>query len=134
MMDPISDMLTRIRNAQRVGLPDVVMPISKLKLVIANILEKEGFVALVKSEKIGKHDQLRIVLKYNVISNTKREPAILGIQRVSKLGQRIYVRKGDIKKVRNNYGIAIVSTSKGVMTGGDARKLGLGGELICEVW
>lgn len=134
MFDPISDMLTRIRNAQMAGLKEVSVPFSKLKMVIAEILEKENFVEMARKVKVGKFDVIMINLRYNKVSNTQKEPAITGIQRVSKTGQRIYVKKGEIRKVKNNYGISIISTSKGLMTGGAARKMGLGGELICEIW
>ena len=134
MFDPISDMLTRVRNAQMAGHKEVTVPFSKLKMVIAEILEKENFVEMARKEKIGKFEMIKIVLRYDQTSNIRKEPAISGMRRVSKAGQRIYVKKGEIRKVKNNYGISIVSTSKGLMTGGAARKMGLGGELICEVW
>jgi small subunit ribosomal protein S8 len=134
MFDPISDMLTRIRNAQMAGHKQVTVPFSKLKMVIAEILEKENFVEMARKEKTGKFDEIKIDLKYNKVSNMQKDPAISGINRVSKVGQRIYVKKGEIRKVKNNYGISIISTSKGLMTGRDARKIGLGGELICEIW
>lgn len=134
MLDPISDMLTRIRNAQMAGHKEVTVPFSKLKMVIAEILEKENFVEMARKEKTEKFDVIKINLRYNQLSNIKKEAAISGIRRVSKSGQRIYVKKDVIRKVKNGYGISIVSTSKGLMTGGAARKAGLGGELICEVW
>lgn len=134
MIDPISDMLTRIRNAQRAGLSEVCFSASKLKLAIAKILEKEGFIESVMREKDDEHGQIKIGLKYFKISNTRKNPAITEIKRISKQGQRIYVRNKDIGNVKNKYGIAIVSTSKGVMTGAEARKNGLGGEYICEVY
>lgn len=134
MIDPIADMLTRIRNAQKAGLREVHLNASKLKLAIAKILEKEGFVESVAEEKNDGAGQLKIGLKYLKVSNTLRQPAITEINRVSKQGQRIYVRNRDIKSVKNRYGIAIVSTSKGVMTGEEAKKNGLGGEYICEVY
>jgi len=134
MLDPIAEMLTRIRNAQRAGHKDVVFTASKLKLAIAKILEKEGFVATVTTEKADKIESVKVELKYHKISNTQKLPAIKEIRRVSKEGQRIYVKNKDIRTVKNNFGIAIISTPKGVMTGFDARKLGLGGEIVCEVW
>lgn len=134
MLDPISDMLTRIRNAQMAGHKEVAMPASNLKLAMAKILEKNGFIEQVKKEKIGRIENIRIALKYNKLSNTRIAPAITEIRRISKEGQRLYVGKNDIKKVKNNFGISIISTSKGVMTGKEARGLGLGGEYICEVW
>lgn len=134
MLDPIADMLTRIRNAQRAGHREVVMPSSKLKLSIANILAKEHFIEKVEKESEGIFENIRIGLKYIKVSQTQKDPAIREIKRVSHEGQRIYVKKEDIKKVKNGYGIAVVSTSKGVMTGRDAYRQGLGGEYLCEVW
>lgn len=133
MLDPISDMLTRIRNAQRAGHSEVSISFSKLKLAIAKILEKEGFLESVEKEKGDKFEKILINLKYERV-NSKRIPVISEIRRVSKEGQRSYVKKNEIKKVKNNFGISIISTSKGVMTGKEAYKKGLGGELICEVW
>jgi small subunit ribosomal protein S8 len=134
MLDPIADMLTRIRNAQRAKHKDVMVPFSKLKMSIAKILEEKGFIESVKKEMDGAFPALKIVLKYEVISNTQKNPAIREIRRVSREGQRIYVKKDGIKRVKNGYGISVVSTSKGMMTGDNARKIGLGGEVICEVW
>jgi small subunit ribosomal protein S8 len=134
MLDPIADMLTRIRNAQKAGHKEVVIPSSKLKMSIAHILEKENFVEKVEKESEGTFEIIRIGLKYIKVSQTQKDPAIREIKRVSREGQRIYVRKEDIKKVKNGYGIAVVSTSKGVMTGRDAYRQGLGGEYLCEVW
>lgn len=134
MLDPIADMLTRIRNAQRAGHKEVVMPSSKLKLSIANILVKENFIEKVEKEADGVFENLHIGLRYIKVSQTQKDPAIREIRRVSREGQRIYVKKEDIKKVKNGYGIAVVSTSKGVMTGRDAYRQGLGGEYLCEVW
>jgi small subunit ribosomal protein S8 len=127
-------MLTRIRNAQRAGHKEVLIPASKLKLAIAKILEKEGFIEKVEKEKTGNIEKLRIGLRYVQVSPTRKDPAIREIKRVSREGQRIYVKKQDIRKVKNGYGIAVVSTSRGVMTGKDAYRQGLGGECICEVW
>jgi small subunit ribosomal protein S8 len=135
MLDPIADMLTRIRNAQRVKHTQVLVPFSKLKFSIAKILAQEKFIDSVKKEEAeGTFPILKMVLRYDVVSNTEKNPAIREIKRVSRQGQRIYVKKDGIKPVKNGYGISIVSTSKGIMTGGDARKKGLGGEMICEVW
>lgn len=133
-MDKVADMLTQIRNAQMAGHKEVQMRASKLKLAIAKILEKEGFVDSVHMGKFDNADRIKIALKYYKISNTKKNPAISGIRRISKGGQRIYVKNKDIKSVRNKFGIAIISTSRGIMTGEESRKLGLGGEYICEVW
>ncbi len=134
MLDPIADMLTRIRNAQMVKHKEVSVPFSKLKLSIAKILEQRNFIESVKKEMGETFPILKIVLKYEVVSNTEKNPAIREIKRVSRQGQRIYVKKTDIKRVKNGYGISIISTSKGMMTGDKAKKLGLGGEIICELW
>lgn len=135
MLDPIADMLTRIRNAQAAGKSLVTIPTSKLKHVIAQILEREGFVARVEKQtnEEGK-ETLCVWLKYTEVSPTKKAPAIREITRVSKQGCRIYVKSHDVKKVKNGYGIAILSTSQGVMTGGEAFAKGLGGEYLCKVW
>lgn len=129
MTDPISDMLNQIRNAQAVSKISVDIPFSNLKCAIAEILEKEGFVSDI--EKKGKKTKkiLKINLKYN-----ERIPAISGLKRVSKPGQRIYFSADKVKRVRGGYGIQVVSTSKGLMTDKEARKQKLGGEIICEVW
>jgi small subunit ribosomal protein S8 len=134
MLDPIADMLTRIRNAQMVKHKEVSVPFSKLKLSIAKILEQRNFIESVKKEMGETFPVLKIVLKYEVVSNTEKNPAIREIKRVSRQGQRIYVKKTDIKRVKNGYGISVISTSQGMMTGDKAKKLGLGGEIICEVW
>lgn len=128
-MDPISDMLTSIRNALAVKHLTVKIPFSKLKYEMAQILEKEGFVE--KVERKGKRAKkiIEITLKYENDS-----PAISGLKRISKPGQRIYLPYKKIKKVKGGYGIAIISTSKGLMTDKEARKQKLGGEVICEVW
>lgn len=134
MLDPIADMLTRIRNAQAAGHSSVTMPASKLKWTIAEILLREGFVARFEKQADGVHETLCIWLKYTQVSPTEKAPAIQEVTRVSKQGCRIYVKKSEIKKVKNGYGIAIVSTSQGVMTGSEAYRRGLGGEYICRVW
>ena len=134
MLDPIADMLTRIRNAQMVKHKEVSVPFSKLKLSIAKILEQRNFIESVKKEMGESFPVLKIVLKYDVVSNTEKNPAIREIKRVSRQGQRIYVKKTDIKRVKNGSGISVISTSQGMMTGDKARKLGLGGEIICELW
>jgi len=128
-MDPISDMLTSIRNALVVKSPRVKIPFSNLKYGIAKILEKEGFIE--KVEKKGKRMRrfIEITLKY-----TDNLPAISGLKRISKPGQRIYSHWKKIKRVKGGYGIAIISTSKGLMTDKEARRQKLGGEIICEIW
>lgn len=133
-MDKISEMLTNIRNAQQAGHKEVAVSYSKLKLSIANILEKEGFLEAVSREKEGEKEKIRIKLKYFRISNTQRTPAIKGLRKISKPGQRIYIKSKDIKSVKNKYGLSIISTSRGVMSGEESRKQGLGGEYVCEVW
>lgn len=133
-MDTIAEMLTRIRNAQKAGKKEARISASKLKLAIAKILEKEGFVESVSEEVADNFKNIKIVLKYYKISNTQKDPAIKGINRISKEGQRIYIGNKEIRNVKNRYGMAIISTSKGVMTGEEAKKNGLGGEYICEVW
>jgi len=134
MLDPIAEMLTRIKNAQMAGKKDVLIKASNLKLAIAKVLEKENFVGSVIKEKTAAFEDIRIALKYYSISNTKKVAVIKDIKRISKEGQRIYTRNKDIKAVKNRFGISIISTSKGVMTGEEARKNGLGGEYICQVW
>ncbi len=134
MLDTISDMLTRIRNAQRAGHSTVEIPFSKLKLAIAKILQENGFIEDVSSQGEGIALKILIGLKYDKVSNNRKVPVIQGIKRVSREGQRIYSKKNEIKSVKNGYGISVISTSQGVMTGKDAFKKGLGGEVICEVW
>ncbi|MFA6194219.1 MAG: 30S ribosomal protein S8 [Patescibacteria group bacterium] len=136
MMDPIADMFTRIRNASAVKKSEIVLPLSKLKLEIAKILETEGWVK--KAEIIagglnGRHnnfDQLQIQLKYH--KNGK--PQISSIKRISRPGLRIYVSKDEIPTVLNNFGIAIISTSAGLMTNKQAKKDHIGGEVLGEIY
>ncbi|HEV2388402.1 MAG TPA: 30S ribosomal protein S8 [Candidatus Acidoferrales bacterium] len=131
MADPISDMLTRIRNAVHSRHPRVDMPASRLKVEIARILKEEGYISTYKVVEEQKPKKtLRVFLKYaparrNVISN---------LQRVSKPGRRVYVARSEIKPVMGGTGISIVSTPRGLMTGQAARRQGVGGELLCEVW
>jgi len=128
MTDPISDMLTRLRNAAKAFLPDVVLPHSKLKESIAQLLKKEGYVAEVAVE--GKPiRKIKIKLKYN-----GRKPVIEGLRRVSSPGLRRYVGATDVPRVRGGMGTSILSTPEGIMTGTQARKKNVGGELLCEVW
>ena len=133
-MDPIAQMLTKIRNAQMAGHAEVRFGASKLKFAVAKILEAEGYIKEVTRESEDRKENIRVILKYDRISNTKKIPAITGIRRISHEGQRIYIKSKDVKNVRNKYGTAIISTSQGVMTNYDCRKKGLGGEYICEVW
>ena len=134
MLDPIADMLTRIRNAQAAGHAQVSFRFSKLKEVIAQILVREGFVARVEKQGEGSTETLCVWLKYSKVSPTQKMPAISEITRVSTQGCRVYVKSSEVKKVKNGYGIAILSTSQGVMTGGEAYAKGLGGEYLCKVW
>jgi small subunit ribosomal protein S8 len=127
--DSIADMLTRIRNAIMARHDDVVMPLSKPLLAIAKILKDEGFISDFSIVNDNKRRFLKIKLKY-----LDSQPAILGLERVSKPGLRIYVKRGEIPRVYGGLGIAIVSTSKGIMVGKDAWHHKLGGELLCYVW
>jgi len=129
MTDPITDLLNQIRNAQAVGKTEVLVPTSKIKKEIVNLLSKEGFVGEIKAGMKGKIKALKIHLKYE-----NEIPAIAGLKRVSKPGQRIYEGFSEIKKVHGGFGISIVSTPKGLMTNKEARKQKLGGEIICQIW
>ena len=135
-MDPIADMFTRIRNASAVKKPEIVFPMSKLKYEIAKILEKEAWVkkvAVITGGLNGRHssfDEIQIQLKYR--KNGK--PQISSIQRVSRPGLRVYVSKDEIPTVLNNFGLAIISTSKGLMTNKEARQQKIGGEVIGEIY
>jgi small subunit ribosomal protein S8 len=131
MTDPVADLLTRIRNAQRAGLEEIDLPASKLKQRVAEVLRDEGFVREVSFAKgDGPQGTLHVVLKYD----EEKRPAISEIRRQSKPGLRRYVRHTEIPKVMNGLGIAILSTSKGVLVDREARKQHLGGELIATVW
>lgn len=135
MVDPISDMLTQIRNAQAVEKGTVTLSYSKLKANLAKILKKEGLIKEVAEAKVKKgkgalrHRFIEISLKY-----TDGKPAINELKRVSKPGQRIYVSYHRLPRVLNDLGIAVISTSQGLMTNKEARKKKLGGEVICEIW
>jgi small subunit ribosomal protein S8 len=128
-IDQIADMLTRIRNAQFVKKTDVSMPSSKLKVALAKLLNKNGYLGNVVTFSENNKNYLKIELIYS-----KGVAAIKGIKRISHQGQRIYTKKGDIPIVKNGYGLAVVSTSQGLMTDTVARKKGLGGEIICQIW
>ncbi|GAB6932371.1 30S ribosomal protein S8 [Calditerricola satsumensis] len=130
MTDPIADMLTRIRNANMVRHDMVEVPASKLKREIAEILKREGFIRDAEYIDDGKQGILRIFLKYG----PNNERVITGIKRISKPGLRVYAKKDEIPRVLGGLGIAILSTSKGVMTDKEARKANVGGEVICYVW
>jgi small subunit ribosomal protein S8 len=133
--DPISDMLTRIRNASIVGNSTVAMPSSKIKVAIAEILVNEGYITSyeVVDGKVRNSKVLRLRLKYVGIRRS-REPVISGLERISRPGRRVYTNKREIPWVLSGIGIAIMSTPKGVMTGQRARQLGVGGEILCKVW
>lgn len=133
--DPISDMLTRIRNSLMAEHTTVSMPGSKLKVAIAEIMRDEGFISdfVLASDDNRPHPVLRIGLKY-VGERRERRPVISGLERVSKPGRRIYVGKNDIPWIRSGLGLAILSTPKGVMAGRRARQLGVGGEVLCKIW
>lgn len=129
MTDPIADMLSRIRNAVMIHGTDVVMPYSKLKASIAEVLLAQGYIAGFEQAGEQPKTELKIALKYD-----GQRPAISGLKRISKPGRRMYSKKGALPIVLNNYGVAIISTSRGVMTNKEAAKLGIGGEIICEVY
>ena len=128
MTDPIADMLTRIRNASLVHKKEIVLPYSKIKLAIANILVKEGYLKKAEEKKDG-HPYILLTLQYN-----QGAPAVTVIKRVSKPGHRRYVKKDDIEKVLSGFGVAILSTPKGLLTNAQARQEQVGGELICEIY
>ncbi|MDE7318337.1 MAG: 30S ribosomal protein S8 [Lachnospiraceae bacterium] len=129
--DPIADMLTRIRNANTAKHDTVDIPVSKMKLAIADILVDEGYIAKYDLVDNGNFKDIRITLKYG---KDKNEKIIAGIKRISKPGLRVYAGKEDMPKVLGGLGIAIVSTNKGVMTDKKARELNVGGEVLAFVW
>ena len=131
MSDPIADMLTRIRNANTAKHDTVDVPASKMKIAIADILVDEGYIAKYDLVEDGSFKTLHITLKYGV---DKNEKDISGIKRISKPGLRVYANTEDIPRVLGGLGIAILSTNKGVVTDKEARKLGVGGEVLCFVW
>jgi small subunit ribosomal protein S8 len=128
--DPIADMLTRVRNALRAKHQKVDVPASKLKMEIARILKEEGYIINFKLAEDGTQKSIRLYLKYTPTN----EPAIAAIERVSRPGCRVYVGSNDIPRVLGGLGVNILTTPRGVMTGRDARKEGVGGELLCQVW
>ena len=130
MTDPIADMLTRIRNGVRARLPKVDIPASRLKGEIARILKNEGYIANFKVVEDPRQGSIRVFLKYG----PGRERVITDLQRVSRPGCRIYRGKGEIPRVYGGLGINILSTSHGVMTGREAARTGVGGEILCNVW
>ena len=129
--DPIADMLTRIRNANTAKHDTVDVPASKMKIAIANILLDEGYIAKYDLVEDGHFQTIHITLKYGA---DKNEKVISGLKRISKPGLRVYANTEDIPKVLGGLGTAIISTNKGVVTDKEARKLGVGGEVLCFVW
>lgn len=130
MSDPVADMLTRIRNASKAKLNSVDIPGAKLKTEIARVLKDQGFIRNYKFIKDQKQGTLRVYLKYG----DGQASTILGIERISKPSRRVYVKGKDVKPVLNGMGIAILSTSSGIMTDRRARKENVGGEILCNVW
>jgi small subunit ribosomal protein S8 len=130
MTDPIADMLTRIRNAAHARHRRVDVPASKMKTAIAKILADEGYVQAVRSVEVLPQGKIRIFLKYD----EKEGSVIQGIERISKPGRRVYVSSDNLPRVMGGYGISILSTSQGLMTGLNARQKGIGGEVVCQVW
>jgi small subunit ribosomal protein S8 len=128
--DPIADMLTRLRNAVSVGNPTVAMPASKTKIGIANILAQEGLIDGCDVESDVVQDTLRISLKYD----EERRPALQGLKRISKPGLRVYSGSRNIPRVMGGVGIVVISTSQGLMTGSEAYRRRVGGEIVCYVW
>ena len=131
--DPIADMLTRIRNAQIMGHPGVRLPSSKIKAAIAKILKDEGFIEDYHVTQERPQPQLVVKLKY-VGERRERRSVITGLRRVSKPGHRVYARASEIPWVQSGAGVAVLSTPKGVLTGQQARRLGVGGEVLCYIW
>ncbi len=130
MTDPISDMLTRIRNAGIARQEQTACPFSKQKLAIAKVLEDAGFIEAVRAEPHQGHPALVMSIRYD----EHGKPLIDGIRRVSKPGRRVYVGTREIWKVRNGLGISVISTSKGILSDASAREASVGGEVLCEVW
>ncbi len=128
--DPIADMLTRVRNGIMARQKQVVVPGSKVKIAVARILRDEGYIKDFEVTKDVPQVQLRIVLKYD----RDRKPIVTGLKRVSKPGRRVYVKRTEIPWVLSGLGVAVLSTPQGIMTDQKARRLGLGGEVLCHVW
>jgi small subunit ribosomal protein S8 len=129
MTDPIADMLTRIRNAATARHTRVLIPASKMKLNLARVLKEEGYVKDIEILKDNPQGTLRLTLRY-----VDKKPVLTQLKRVSKPGLRVYTKKANIPRVRGGLGVAILSTPQGVMTGANAYKQGLGGEVICYIW
>ena len=130
MTDPIADMLTRIRNANQMKHLTVLVPASKIKLEILNVIKSEGYIEDVEFVEDGKQGEIKVTLKYT----EKKERVIKGIRRISKPGLRVYAKSTEMPKVLNGLGVAVVSTSNGVMTDREARQNNLGGEVIAYIW
>ena len=130
MTDPIADMLTRIRNANTVGHETVEIPASKMKKAIAEILKEEGYITDFEVIEDDKQGMIKVTMKYGA----NKERVISGIKKISKPGLKVYAKANDVPKVLGGLGIAIISTSKGIVSDKEARKLGVGGEVICYVW
>ncbi|MFO7652638.1 MAG: 30S ribosomal protein S8 [Candidatus Krumholzibacteriia bacterium] len=133
MTDPIADMLTRIRNGIQAGHRKVEVPASNLKLALANVLLDQGYLTRIEKTEQGGKSMIRLTLKY-YDRDGRRTGVIEGIRRVSRPGRRIYSGKGEVPRVCGGYGISIVSTNQGVFTDHQCRRLGVGGEVLCEVW
>ena len=129
MTDPIADMLTRIRNANQMKHESVSMPASRLKLEILEVLKNEGYIAEYEKVEDGKQGVIKVTLKY-----VEKERVIKGLKKISKPGLRVYAKANELPKVLNGLGVAIISTSNGIMTDREARKQKLGGEVIAFVW
>ena len=130
LTDPVADFLTRIRNAQRARHQKLDVPVSKLKTEVARILKEEGYIANYKPAEEEGMKVLRVYLKYG----HNNEAVIRDLKRISRPGCRVYIGKDEIKRVQGGLGISIMTTPKGVMTGRQARREGVGGEILCEVW
>jgi len=130
LTDPIADMLTRMRNAILIKSEKVDVPASKMKIEIAKILKEEGFIKSYKILKDKKQGMLRIAFKYN----PDNPPVMSGLRKISKPGRRVYVGKDEIPRVMGGMGIAIMTTSKGIMTDKECRRDGVGGEVLCYIW
>jgi small subunit ribosomal protein S8 len=130
LTDPVADLLARIRNAGNAHHPEIECPSSRLKLAVAKVLSAEGFLGEVRLEKRDGKDVLCVGVRYD----PSGRPLIAGLRRVSRPGRRVYVSRGEIPKVRSGLGVAVISTSKGVVADREARESAVGGELLCEVW
>jgi len=130
LTDPVADMLTRVRNANQALHDQVVMPASNLKVELAKLLESEGYISGWEESGEGKERMLLVRLKYD----RSRRQVISGLKRISKPGRRVYVDRDSIPKVLGGMGVAVISTSQGLLSGQEARRRGIGGEILCEVW